>query len=56
VKHIHAIEIAQDKAEAENATNVTFERSAIDEFIAPDHTLDAVLAFSILHLLENKKM
>ncbi|MDH3279560.1 MAG: class I SAM-dependent methyltransferase [Gammaproteobacteria bacterium] len=62
VKHIHAIdissrmiEIAQGKADAENVTNVTFERSTIDEFSVSDQTLDAVLALSILHLLENKE-
>ena len=62
VKHIHAIdvsskmiEIAQAKADAEKTTNVTFERSTIDEFNVSDQTLDAVLALSILHLLENKE-
>ncbi|MHC4910762.1 MAG: class I SAM-dependent methyltransferase [Planctomycetota bacterium] len=61
VKHIHAIDvsskmiaIAQGKADAEQVTNVTFERLAVDEFTAPDRTLDAVLALSILHLVENK--
>ncbi len=62
VKHIHAIdisskmiEIAQGKADAEKVANVTFERSTIDEFSVSDQTLDAVLALSILHLLENKE-
>jgi ubiquinone/menaquinone biosynthesis C-methylase UbiE len=62
VKHIHAIdvsskmvEIAQRKADAEKVANVTFERSTIDEFSVSDQTLDAVLALSILHLLENKE-
>ena len=62
VKHIRAIdisskmiEIAQGKADAEQVTNVTFERSTIDEFSVADRTLDAVLALSILHLLENKE-
>lgn len=60
VKHIHAIdisskmlEIAQDKAAAEKLENITFERSTIDEFSAPDQTLDVVLGLSILHLLDN---
>ena len=35
--------------------NITFERSAIDEFSASDQTFDAVLGLSILHLLENKE-
>jgi len=62
VKHIHAIdlsskmiEIAQGKVEAEKVTNVTFERSTIDDFSVSDQTLDVVLALSILHLLENKE-
>ena len=62
VKHIHAIdisskmiEIAQGKAGAEKVTNVTFERSTIDKFSVSNQTLDAVLALSILHLLENKE-
>ncbi len=62
VKHIHAIdisskmiEIAQGKADAEKVTNVTFERSTIEEFSVSGQTLDAVLALSILHLLENKE-
>ncbi len=62
VKHIHAIDIsskmiqiAQGKADAEKVTNVTFERSTIEEISVTDQTLDAVLALSILHLLENKE-
>ena len=62
VKHIHAIdisskmiEIAQGQADAEKVTNVTFERSTIDEFDLSDDVLDAVLALSVLHLLENKE-
>ncbi len=62
VKLIHAIdisskmiEIAQGKADADKVTNVTFERSTIDEFSVSDQTLDAVLALSILHLLDNKE-
>jgi 2-polyprenyl-3-methyl-5-hydroxy-6-metoxy-1,4-benzoquinol methylase len=61
VKHIHAIdisskmiEIARGKAAAGNVRNVTFEQSGIDEFSVPDQTFDAVLALSILHLVENK--
>ncbi len=62
VKHIHAIDIssemikiAQGKACAEKVTNVTFERSTIEEFSISDQSLDAVLALSILHLLQNKE-
>ena len=62
VKHIQAIdisskmiEIARVKSETEKIKNVTFARSAMDEFRSADETLDAVLGLSILHLLENKE-
>jgi ubiquinone/menaquinone biosynthesis C-methylase UbiE len=62
VGHIRAIdvsskmlEIAQAKADADGIENVSFERATIDEFTAPEQTLDAVLALSILHLLEDRK-
>ena len=62
VKHIQAIdislkmiEIAQDKADAKNVKNITFEQSTIDQFSVSEQSLDAVLALSILHLLDNKE-
>jgi ubiquinone/menaquinone biosynthesis C-methylase UbiE len=62
VRHIHAIdispkmiEIAKDKAAAQNVTNVMFEQSAIDDLSVPDQSLDVVLGLSILHLLENRE-
>lgn len=61
VKHIQAIdisskmiEIAQGKADAEGIANITFQQSTVDEFSAPDRSYDAVLALSILHLLEDR--
>ena len=61
VEHIRAIdisskmiEIAQRKADAANVQNVTFERSAIDDLDLPEQSLDAVLALSVLHLLDDK--
>lgn len=61
VKHIEAIDIsskminiARGKAQAKNIENVTFEPSAIDELSVADESLDAVLALSILHLVENR--
>jgi len=60
VKHISAIdlsakmiEIARGKAAAAEISNVTFEQLSIDELDAPDHTYDAVLGLSILHLLRD---
>ena len=62
VKHIQAIdisgkmiEIAQRKADANEIKNITFQRSGIDEFSAPEQTLDVVMGHSILHLLRNKE-
>jgi len=62
VKHIRAIDIsskmlaiAQGKADAANVNNVSLEQSTIDELSVPEQTLDAVLALSVLHLLENKE-
>lgn len=62
VKHIRAVdisskmlEIAKEKADAKNVRNVTFEQSTIDDLRVADETLDAVLALSILHLLEDRE-
>jgi ubiquinone/menaquinone biosynthesis C-methylase UbiE len=62
VRHIQAIdisskmlEIAQRKVDAKNIENITFRRSPIDEFSVPDQTVDAVLALSVLHLLDDKE-
>ena len=49
------IEIAQRKADAAGVENVTFEQATIEDFSAPDQSLDVVLGLSILHLLENKE-
>ena len=61
VKHILAtdissrmIEIAREKATAQDVDNVTFKRLAIDELNLPDQSVNAVLGLSVLHLLENK--
>ena len=60
VRHIRAvdissamIEIAKRKADAEGITNIAFEVSSFEELIVPDDSLDAVLALSVLHLLED---
>jgi ubiquinone/menaquinone biosynthesis C-methylase UbiE len=62
VKRIQAIdisskmlEIAQRKVDAKNIKNITFRHSTVDEFSVPDQTVDAVLALSVLHLLDNKE-
>ncbi|WP_020592546.1 class I SAM-dependent methyltransferase [Kiloniella laminariae] len=62
VKHIRAtdissemLKIARDKAKAQNIKNVTFEQSDIDHLTVPDQSLDAALALSLLHLVENKE-
>lgn len=62
VRHIHAtdlssnmLDIAREKASAENVSNITFEQKAVSELNMPDQTFDAILGMSILHLLENKE-
>jgi len=62
VRHIRAIdisskmiEIAQEKAAQANVENVSFEQLTIEVISVPDHSLDAVLGLSILHLLEDKE-
>ena len=62
VKHIRAtdisanmLEIARGKAEAAGIDNVTFEHITIEGLDVPDASVDAVLGFSILHLLEDKE-
>jgi ubiquinone/menaquinone biosynthesis C-methylase UbiE len=62
VKHIRAIdisskmlEIAQQKADAAQIDNVSFEHATIEDIEVPDQSLDAVLGLSILHLLEDKE-
>jgi len=61
VKHILAtdisanmLDIARRKAAEQNITNVTFEQSTVEDFSAGDESYDAVLALSLLHLLEDK--
>lgn len=60
VKHVTAIdisprmlEIAKGKTEAAKIENVSFEQATIEEFNAPEKTYDAVMAHSILHLLQD---
>lgn len=60
VAHIHAIDVSSgmiDIARGRQAdagiNNVTFEVSGIDAFKAEDGSYDAVLALSILHLVED---
>ena len=62
VKHIRATDIsenmlaiAKQKAEAAHIANITFEQTTVEDVIAPDGSLDAVMAHSLLHLLEDKE-
>ena len=47
------LEIAKEKAAAENIENINFEQSTIEEFSAAAQSFDVVMGHSILHLLEN---
>ena len=62
VAHIRAtdisekmIEIAKGKAAAAGVQNVTFEALAVDDIGIAHESVDAVLALSLLHLLEDKE-
>jgi len=48
------IEIARANAEAANVKNVEFEVQPIEGLDAPDHSFDAILGLSILHLVEDR--
>jgi ubiquinone/menaquinone biosynthesis C-methylase UbiE len=49
------VEIAKDKAKAEDIDNVTFEASSVDALDVPDASMDAVMAHNVLHLLEDRE-
>jgi ubiquinone/menaquinone biosynthesis C-methylase UbiE len=62
VAHIRAtdvsekmIEIAEGKAAAAGVQNVTFEALAVEDIAVAQESVDAVLALSLLHLLEDKE-
>ena len=62
VGHIHATDIsskmlaiAQAKARDAALTNITFEQTSLPELDSPNESWDAVLALSILHLVDDKE-
>jgi ubiquinone/menaquinone biosynthesis C-methylase UbiE len=50
------LEIAEHKAQTAGVENIVFQRAAIDDYVVPDNSIDAVLGMSILHLLADKDM
>jgi len=59
--HIRALDIshemlriAREKAQAAGATNVDFEEAGIDQFEAPQGSVDVVMCHSLLHLLRDR--
>lgn len=61
VRHIRAtdisekmIDIAKDKARAAGVANVTFEALGLEDLDVARESVDAVLALSLLHLLEDR--
>jgi len=61
VKHILAmdfsrnmLDIAEQRAEAQGVKNITFELKEIESLVISEGAFDAVLGFSILHLLDNR--
>ena len=60
LKHIRAVDfsanmIAIAQGKAKHIDNVTFEQATIEDLNSPGRSRDAVLGFSILHLLKNKE-
>ena len=60
VNHILAIDFSENmisiaRSKAANMANVTFETGTADSLSLPDDSLDVVMAFSFLHLVENKE-
>jgi ubiquinone/menaquinone biosynthesis C-methylase UbiE len=49
------IEIAREKAAAANVRNVTFETRGVEDLDLTNESVDAVLALSLLHLLDDKE-
>ncbi len=62
VGQLHAVDIsagmlaiAEAKAEAAKAENLSFQKAAVEDLTLPEGTLDVVLAHSLLHLLEDRE-
>lgn len=62
VKHYRATDISENmlaigrkKAAEAGVANVAFEQAAIEDLVVAEESLDAVLAMSILHLLEDER-
>ncbi|MBD1583396.1 class I SAM-dependent methyltransferase [Pseudoalteromonas sp. S16_S37] len=60
VKHVHAtdfsskmLQIAKEKADRANVTNISFEQTQLLDLKSPDGSWDVVLGMSILHLLHD---
>jgi ubiquinone/menaquinone biosynthesis C-methylase UbiE len=60
VRHIRAVDISSKmieiaQAKATDIANVTFEQATVEDLRVPNESIDAVLALSLLHLLEDKE-
>lgn len=60
VRHIRAVDISSKmieiaRAKATDIANVTFEQATVENLDVPKESVDAVLALSLLHLLEDKE-
>ena len=49
------LQIAREKAQAAQVANVSFEKGAFESLDAAEESLDAVLALSLLHLLDDPR-
>jgi ubiquinone/menaquinone biosynthesis C-methylase UbiE len=60
VRHVRAVDISSKmidiaRAKATDIANVTFEQAFVEDLRVPNESIDAVLALSLLHLLEDKE-
>lgn len=60
VQHVRAVDISSKmieiaRAKATDIANVTFEQASVEDLDVPNESIDAVLALSLLHLLEDRE-
>ncbi|MEM6709862.1 MAG: methyltransferase domain-containing protein [Pseudomonadota bacterium] len=48
------VAIGETKAREAGITNVTFSQAGVEDFAAPDHSYDMVLALNLIHLLPDR--
>lgn len=61
VRHVRAVDISSKmisiaRAKATDVANVTFQQACVEDLDVPKESVDAVLALSLLHLLDDKEI